>query len=71
MRGRKPKPTVLKIREGNPGKRAINAQEPTAPAGIPERPAMLQGEAAAEWGRTSTLLHEMGRPCRTIALIPA
>jgi P27 family predicted phage terminase small subunit len=60
MRGRKPKPTVLKIREGNPGKRALNACEPTLPAGVPDRPAMLTGEAAAEWERVVPLLDEMG-----------
>ena len=30
MRGRKPKPTALKMFEGNPGKRALNQNEPTA-----------------------------------------
>ena len=28
VRGRKPKPTALKLLEGNPGKRAVNAREP-------------------------------------------
>ena len=28
MRGRKPKPTALKLIAGNPGKRALNAHEP-------------------------------------------
>lgn len=60
MKGRKPKPTVLRIREGNPGKRAINDREPTPPAGIPDRPEMLTGVAAAEWDRTVAVLHEMG-----------
>jgi P27 family predicted phage terminase small subunit len=60
MRGRKPKPTVLKIREGNPGKRKLNDREPTPPAEIPDRPEMLSGVAAAEWERTVVVLHEMG-----------
>lgn len=32
-RGRKPKPTALKLLEGNPGKRPINANEPIPPKG--------------------------------------
>jgi len=32
MRGRKPKPTQLKLLENNPGRRPLNAREPTAPA---------------------------------------
>ena len=32
-RGRKPKPTALKILEGNPGKRPINENEPIPPKG--------------------------------------
>jgi hypothetical protein len=44
MAGRPPKPTALKLVTGNPGKRAINKQEPdpeyledaTAPAWLPE-----------------------------------
>jgi P27 family predicted phage terminase small subunit len=60
VRGRKPKPTVLKIREGNPGKRALNDREPTPADGVPDRPEMLIGEAAAEWDRVSQVLAEMG-----------
>jgi P27 family predicted phage terminase small subunit len=60
MRGRKPKPTVLKLREGNPGKRKLNDREPAPPAEIPDRPEMLSGVAAAEWDRTVVVLHEMG-----------
>ncbi len=32
MRGRRPKPTAQKVIEGNPGKRAINKNEPQVPA---------------------------------------
>ena len=32
-RGRKPKPTALKILEGNPGKRPLNENEPIPPKG--------------------------------------
>ena len=33
MRGRKPKPTALKLIEGNKGKRPLNQNEPKLPAG--------------------------------------
>ena len=38
MRGRKPQPTKLKILRGNPGRRALNRQEPVPPAGRPVMP---------------------------------
>jgi hypothetical protein len=31
MRGRKPKPTHLKLLEGNPGRRPLNTGEPRGP----------------------------------------
>jgi hypothetical protein len=48
MRGRKPKPTFLKVLDGNPGKRPLNDQEPRPPQGIPDRPDWLDAEAQAE-----------------------
>ena len=52
MRGRKPKPTVLKLLDGNPGKRTINDREPARRQGIPEMPAGLERRSAkAEWNR--------------------
>ena len=60
MKGRKPKPTVLKIREGNPGKRAINHDEPNAPGSIPSCPDFLDEVAQDEWFRISEILSEMG-----------
>ena len=60
MRGRKPKPTVLKLLDGNPGKRPLNDREPTAPQGIPEPPNWLDDEARAEWFRTVKVLADMG-----------
>jgi P27 family predicted phage terminase small subunit len=60
MRGRKPKPTVLKVLEGNPGKRRINDREPEAPAGIPDCPDYLDDEARDEWQRTGEVLRDMG-----------
>lgn len=32
-RGRKPKPTAMKILEGNPGERPLNEREPIPPKG--------------------------------------
>ncbi len=59
MRGRKPKPTALKILEGNPGKRTLNDREPLPPEGIPECPEFLDEEARAEWDRLAALLGRM------------
>ena len=60
MRGRKPKPTVLKILEGNPGRRPLNKREPHAPAEVPECPEFLDDEARAEWFRMAAVLQGMG-----------
>ena len=59
-RGRKPKPTSLKILAGNPGHRALNVHEPAAPEGIPECPDFLGDEARAEWDRICQVLLDMG-----------
>ena len=56
MRGRKPKPTVLKVLSGNPGKRPLNDREPKAQAGIPEPLPWLDAEAQAEWRRVEDIL---------------
>ena len=60
MKGRKPKPTLMRELEGNPGKRPINDREPRAPAGIPDCPDFLDDEAKAEWFRIVPVLMEMG-----------
>ena len=51
MRGRKPKPTSVKILKGNPGKRPLNRHEPKPPAVIPECPMELSPAAKTEWDR--------------------
>ena len=51
MRGRKPKPTSVKILSGNPGKRALNHHEPKPIAAIPECPTELNPAARTEWDR--------------------
>src|SRR5882757_6193325 len=51
MRGRRPKPTRLKMLTGNPGKRPLNGDEPRPDANIPECPPELGPVARAEWDR--------------------
>jgi len=48
MRGRKPKPSRLRVIEGNPGKRALNTREPRPAVRIPTCPAHLSPSAKAE-----------------------
>jgi P27 family predicted phage terminase small subunit len=60
MRGRKPKPTLTRRLEGNPGKRPLNEAEPVPPSGLPDCPDHLDDEARAEWFRTAAVLQEMG-----------
>ncbi len=45
VRGRKPKPSHLKLVTGNPGKRAINTQEPVPERILPAPPPELTAEA--------------------------
>lgn len=61
--GPPPKPTVVKLREGNPGKQKLNAQEPSwpaAPAVRPARTAWWPDEAKAFWKRHVPLLRRAG-----------
>jgi P27 family predicted phage terminase small subunit len=51
MRGRRPKPTRLKMLTGNPGKRPLNEDEPRPDANIPECPPELGPVARQEWHR--------------------
>lgn len=60
MRGRKPKPTHLKLVTGNPGKRPLNTREPRRATGRPMPPAHLTAEARTEWRRVIKLLHAVG-----------
>ena len=59
-RGRKPKPTALKLLEGNPGKRPINEHEPIPPKGTVKCPTWLESEAKEEWKRLAPSLEAMG-----------
>ena len=60
MAGRRPKPTVLKLIEGNPGKRAINKNEPKPRREIPSCPAHLDDSGKVAWCRLSLMLDRMG-----------
>ena len=51
MRGRRPKPTRLKVLTGNPGRRPLNASEPRPEAVVPECPVELGPVARREWDR--------------------
>ncbi len=59
-RGRKPKPTALKVLEGNPGKRPLNKNEPQPEKKAPRCPSWLEPEAKKEWKRMAKTLEAMG-----------
>ena len=59
-KGRKPKPTALKLLTGNPGKRPLRFDQFAPEARIPCCPAVLKGEARLEWKRVTTELHRCG-----------
>lgn len=58
--GRKPKPTRLKVIEGNRGKRPIKKDEPKPPPAAPTPPSWLGREAKAEWRRVVPELDRLG-----------
>ena len=58
--GGRPKPTSLKILEGNPGKRPINTLEPQPDSTIPKCPAWLDAEAKRQWKRLAPELARLG-----------
>ena len=57
-RGRPPKPTALKVIQGNPGKRKLdkNAPAPDALAQVPDPPAWLGPIAASIWRQVAPWL---------------
>lgn len=59
-RGRKPKPTALKILEGNPGKKPLNENEPKPKKIAPKCPSWLEPEAKKEWRRMAKTLETIG-----------
>lgn len=60
MKGRRPKPTHLKLVTGNPGKRRINRAEPKLAQLIPNPPPELTAEAQEEWLRVAPRLLAAG-----------
>jgi P27 family predicted phage terminase small subunit len=58
MRGRRPKPTRMKLLTGNPGKRPMNEDEPKPESIIPDCPTALGPVARQEWDR---LAGELGK----------
>lgn len=60
MASPKPKPTKLKILEGNPGKRPLNENEPIPQSIAPECPDWLLAEAKKEWKRLAPELEKLG-----------
>lgn len=61
-RGRKPKPTKLKVVTGNPGHRPLNENEPEPVLGIPDMPAWIEPfkHAVENWNTESAVLDDMG-----------
>ena len=60
MKGRKPKPTQLKLLEGNPGQRPLNVNEPKPNPTEPEPPDWLDYVALQEWKRLAPDLTCLG-----------
>jgi P27 family predicted phage terminase small subunit len=59
--GRKPTPSAIKRRRGNPGRRPMNEREPKPPSGAPAMPrGLFDAEAAREWKRLSKRLDALG-----------
>lgn len=59
-RGPKPKPTHLRVLEGNPSKRPLNTNEPKPAPIAPQCPDWLDDEAKAEWNRVEPELERLG-----------
>lgn len=60
MQGRKPKPTAVKLLEGNPGKRALNHAEPKPRVVLPRPPEHLSDDEKAKWKATVKELYPLG-----------
>ena len=58
--GRPPKPTLIKILEGNPGKRPLNLYEPKPQKKAPKCPGWLEPVAKQEWRRMAKHLELIG-----------
>jgi phage terminase small subunit len=58
--GTKPKPTHLKLIEGNRGKRPINRKEAKTIPALPDPPPHLTADGLEEWRRVAGWLHKIG-----------
>jgi P27 family predicted phage terminase small subunit len=60
-RGPRPQPTYLKLLRGNPGKEALNKDEPQPSVEplVPDAPSYLVGYAADEWYRVAEELYNL------------
>ncbi len=58
--GRKPKPSALRLVEGNRGNRPINKKEPKPKKAKLKPPTWLSKEAKAEWNRMAPALYKLG-----------
>jgi len=56
MRGRRPKPSRMKVLTGNPGKRRLNVAEPMPEPMVPDCPPELGPVARREWDRLAAEL---------------
>ena len=60
MAGRRPKPTHLRVLQGNPGKRPLNVNEPKPKVEQLTPPEHLNAIALSEWNRVSEELSRLG-----------
>lgn len=58
--GRKPKPTAVKVLEGNLGKRSLNTHKPQPRKKAPRCPVWLEEEAKREWKRMAKQMEQLG-----------
>lgn len=58
-RGPPPKPSRLRIIEGNPGRRPLNEAEPSPEPVMLDPPPQLRGEALEEWRAMAAELHKL------------
>lgn len=56
LRGPAPKPTAIRVLEGNPSHRPLNKREPQPPGGPPRCPAWLDKTGRTEWRRVVKIL---------------
>jgi len=56
MKGRKPKPSALRLLQGNPGRRPYNNREPKFSPGAPDCPPHLDALGRQEWFRVTAEL---------------